>query len=626
MICSGREHGGGEGSSVTRSIWVCALLLSATVSCTKMRAQKSQYEISSASWHQQVALGKELYSQKCSTCHGALDATSKEGRTPNQIKSAIGAVPNMAWLQSLPKDQIDAISAALGGLWTTEICSTQGNPGHVKPHRLNKDEYNRSVRRIFGINTTAGESLPEENTAFGFHNIAAILSVTPTSVDRYLEAAELAVTDAFTNASATIFNCNGQSVAPASVSRPCAEQILQRFGEQAFRRPITAAERTQLSNLLTAAVTEGLNLGEGVRWGLEWILTTPSFLYRIIEPGPGAQRPLTGYELATRLSYFLWSAPPDQELLARAADGSLTETAMLESQVNRMLTNPQAQALVDNFARQWLQLHRFEMASFDPAVYSLPEVLRQDMKTETDLLLKDVFQNGGSILRLVNDNSSYLNRRLATHYGVTGPTSDTVFEKTSLANTERRGLIGQGSVLALTSLPTRTSVVRRGKWILDNILCEPPAAPPPDVADGLPGNPGGSLKDQMAAHRNKPTCASCHNIIDPLGFALENFDANGAWRTTYRDGSAIDANGTLPDGRPVRGPLDLSKILEADPRYRLCVTQKLMTYALGRAIQAEDQCTINRLARDNTGVSKPFSDLVKGVVTSDPFRKQSGGQ
>ncbi|MGE0528356.1 MAG: DUF1592 domain-containing protein [Bdellovibrionales bacterium] len=572
--------------------------------------------------------GKALYATNCSGCHGSLATSAKSGRTAAQITNALGTIEAMQNVARLSAIEIAAIASALSPSGAV-ACDSQADPGHVPIHRINKEEYSNSVRAILGITGTPGANLPDENTAFGFKNIASVLTVTSVSIDRYLEAAEQAVELAFTQNAVGIFKCNSQSVNAASLTRTCAEQILQRLAELAFRRPLSSLERTQLLGFLDKAGDEGLALSEGVRWGLEWVLITPSFLFRAIQhPSPNdpkSIKELTGYELASRMSFFLWSNQPDQELRTVAANGTLVQPAVLEAQVTRMLKDPKAHALIDGFADQWLELHRFENHTVDTNIYSFSESLRADMKTETRLLLEDVFINGLSPLRLINSDTSYLNRRLALHYGVSGGgTNDSSFVKTSIANTERRGLLGQGRVLTLTSMSNRTSVVRRGKWILDNILCEPPAPPPPDVSDGLAGDPGASLKERMARHRSQTTCASCHNSIDPLGFSLEAFDANGIWRTRYRDGSAVDTAGTLPDGRPVGGALDLSKILEADPRYRSCVTKKLMTYALGRGLEDKDSCTVNRLARDHVGDSIPMSSLIKAIVVSDPFRKQAG--
>ncbi|MGE4132113.1 MAG: DUF1592 domain-containing protein [Bdellovibrionales bacterium] len=519
-------------------------------------------------------------------------------------------------------------SSESDGQISGKVCASQADPGNVPVHRLNKDEYNRSVQSLLGISSSPGVDLPDENTAYGFNNIAAILTVTSTSIDRYLDAAEKAVTDAFSTNSAGIFRCGGQTVNPGTLSRACAEEIVGRIAQQAFRRPLQGPERSQITSLVGSALAENQSMQEAVRWGLEWVLSTPAFLYRTVQLStPDSKQTvenLDGYELASRLSYFLWGSQPDAELTSAAANGTLTQSAVLNAQVARMLKDPKAQSLVDSFAYQWLDLHKLDNHLVDTTIYEFSENLRADMKTETDLLLKDVILGGQSAIRLVDSKQSYMNSRLAQFYGLSGPSNNTNFLKVDWSNTERRGLLGQGSVLINTSLSNRTSVVRRGKWILDNILCEPPPPPPPNV-EGLPGDPGGSLKEQMAAHRANPVCASCHTKMDPLGFALEGLDANGKWRTSYRDGTAIDSTGVLPDGRPVAGALDLSNILANDSRFRVCVTKKLMTYALGRGIESQDLCTVERLAQENVGPDKPFEELIKGVVLSDPFRKQRGG-
>lgn len=603
------------------------LLLLPFQNCSPFESARTSASLSSEGILSEAQIqGKALFAAKCAACHGPIETTDRKGRTPTQIGTAIATVPQMSNLASLNNQEVMYISVALGGSSAGEICITQSKPGHVPPHRINKDEYNLTVRKLLGITGSPGVNLPEENEAFGFKNIATILSVTNVSIDRYLDASEAAVGEAFTNNSATVFTCNNQRVSAATLSRACADEIIGRIGEAAYRRPMTAAERTQALASVDAAIAQSQPVSEGLRWGLESILVSPSFLFRVIQHpapnDPATVKTLDGNELATRMSYFLWSSSPDAQLKAAGANGTLTQLPIMEAQVMRMLQDPQAQALVEGFAKQWLQIHRFETQNLDSAIYNFPAATRNDMVTETNMFLRDSILGNAGVLSLINADYSYLNANLASHYGVTGaPASG--FGRVSLANTERRGLMGQGSVLVSTSLPTRTSVVRRGKWILDNIICEPPPAPPAAV-EGLPGDPGGSLKDKMAAHRNNPVCASCHNSIDPAGFALERFDADAKWRNTYRDGQAVDTAGVMPDGKPVAGALSLSKILENDPRFRTCVTKKLMTYALGRALAAEDQCTVNRLAQDQIGPAVPFSTLVKGVVTSDPFRKQSG--
>jgi len=611
------------------SLIIAATLITLTFqNCTGFEAHRAQQSsVAEATLSQAQIQGKQLYTANCASCHGPLESTDRKGRTPTQIGTAIATIPGMLPLSRLTNQEVMFISVALGGSSAGEICITQNDPGRVPPHRLSKEEYNVTVRKLLGINGSPGVNLPEENVAFGFKNIASILTLTGVSIDRYLDAAEAAVNEAFTNNSAAVLTCNNQPVTLANVSRACAEQIVGRIGDAAFRRPMTATERTQAFGRIDAALAQSQSLGEGLRWALESLLVSPNFLFRVIQHpspnDPGAVKVLDGFELASRMSYFLWSGGPDQELRAVAANGTITQLPVMEAQVARMLNDPQAQALIDGFTNQWLQLHRFETQSLDAAIYNFPAAVRSDMRTETDMFLRDAILGTAGPLALISADYTYLNANLGAYYGVAGAPA-TGFGRVSLSATERRGIIGQGSVLVSTSLPTRTSVVRRGKWLLDNILCEPPPAPPAAV-EGLPGDPGGSLKEKMAAHRNNPVCASCHNSIDPLGFALERFDANAKWRSTYRDGSAIDTTGVLPDGKPVTGALNLAKILEADPRFRVCITQKLMTYALGRGLVPKDQCTVNRLAQDRIGAGLPFSALVRGVVTSDPFRKQSGG-
>ncbi len=573
--------------------------------------------------------GGDLYKQHCASCHQSVSESTKKNRSVDQIQYAIQNIPTMKAVESLaalsPED-LQVIAQALntsGRITFGPTCVAQPNPGHVSLHRLNRTEYNNTVRSLFGITGSPGDNLPNDTEAYGFTNIADVLTITPLSIERYLTAAQEVVDEAFSKNRAAILSCGGQAL-----NRTCAENILNRYAAEAFRRPLSAVEVAKIKTLLDDAAKEQLNLEDGIKHALKWTLISPAFLFRSVAhpnpDNPSAVQPLNNYELASRLSYFLWSDKPDTELNNLAKSGQLAQRDVLLAQVDRMLKSPKAEALIKNFASEWLQLNKFPTHQIETNLYPFSDQLRASMATETNMLLNDVFKNDQSILKLINSDQTYLNKPLAAHYGITGPDSDTNFVPVSLSGTERRGLLGQGSILTITSASNRTSVVRRGKWILDNIFCEPPPAPPPDVTLALPGDPTGSLKERMAAHSTNPVCASCHKIIDPMGFALENFNPVGQWRQAYKDGSVIDSLGELPTGEEVEGPLTLSSFLQADPRFRKCFTKKLMIYALGRGMEEADQCTINRISQDLTGQDKKFSELVKGLVLSDPFLKQAG--
>jgi hypothetical protein len=361
---------------------------------------------------------------------------------------------------------------------------------------------------------------------------------------------------------------------------------------------------------------------------LQAILVSPHFLFRVERDPPAGQedpiRELNEYELATRMSYFLWSSMPDEELFQQAARGTLRGN--LEGQVRRMLRDRKAEALVGNFASQWLQLRNLPMAAPDDEQFpSFRAELREAMRTETELFFASILREDRSVLDLIDADYSFLNEPLARHYGIAG-VAGPEFRRVSLAGTPRGGVITQASVLTVTSNPTRTSPVKRGKWILDNILGEPPPDPPPNVPQLDEDDEAvlsGSLRERLEQHRAKESCAVCHRKMDALGFALENFDAIGAWRT--RDGKfQIDASGVLPDGQEFRGPAELKAILRDSSRdsFVRCLTEKMLTYALGRGLEYYDRCTVDRITKSLAKDHYRFSTLVMEIVKSDPFQKR----
>jgi hypothetical protein len=360
-------------------------------------------------------------------------------------------------------------------------------------------------------------------------------------------------------------------------------------------------------------------------------LVDPEFLFRI-ERDPPNVRPGTAYQisdlaLASRLSFFLWSSIPDDQLLTLAESGKLHEPATLEQQAKRMLADPRSKALVENFAGQWLYLRNVEARWPNPDFY--PEFianLRSDFEQETKLFFESMLQEDRSVLDLLRADYTFLNERLARHYGVPN-VSGARFRRVSLTDENRKGLLGQGSILMVTSYATRTAPTIRGKWLLENILGAPPPPPPPNVpsfdetrtADGKPL----TVRQQMEQHRVNPACASCHKIMDPLGFALENFDATGKWRTTDGTGP-IDASGVLPDGTKFEGPAELRKLLLSHPEQLVhTVTEKLLTYALGRGVEYYDAPAIRKIVRESAPGDYRWSSVIVGIVKSMPFQMRS---
>jgi hypothetical protein len=381
--------------------------------------------------------------------------------------------------------------------------------------------------------------------------------------------------------------------------------------------------------LLLSFYQKGHNQGtfdRGIETALRLVLADPKFIFRY-ESDPANARPLENYrlgdlELASRLSFFLWSSIPDDALLTVAAQGKLKDPAVLEQQVRRMLADPRAGALVNNFAAQWLFLRNLPATTRDQGEFpNFDDNLRKAFERETELFFGSVMHEDHSLLDLMNADYTFVNERLAKHYGIPNIYGSR-FRRVTLKDDARRGLLGQGSVLAVTSYPNRTSPVLRGKWILENILGTPVPSPPPNVPplkENSEGSQPKSMRELMEAHRQNPACAGCHKIMDPLGFSLENFDATGQWRTKEKAGP-IDASGQLADGTKVSGPVDLRRALMRHPEQFVdTFTEKLLTYALGRGLEYYDMPVVRKIARDAAPHNYRFSSIVLGIVESAPF-------
>ncbi len=409
----------------------------------------------------------------------------------------------------------------------------------------------------------------------------------------------------------------------------CAKKIVANLGGRAFRRPLTQAEIARYASLVTLARSQGDSFEEGVCLALQGMLVSPHFLYRI-ERDPAVTiaegHPVSQYELASRLSYFLWSSMPDETLRACAENQTLRQPAVLKAQIRRMLQDSRSSALAENFEGQWLQIRSLESAKPDRGRFpDFDDYLRMSMRQETELFFENIIHEDRSILDMLTGKYSFLNERLANFYGIPG-VEGPAFRRVDLAGTPRGGILTQASVLTVTSYPNRTSPVLRGKWILENLLNAPPPAPPPGVPalDVSSVGTGASLRQQLEQHRKNPTCASCHARMDPLGFGLENFNAIGAWRDS--DGQiAIDASGSLPDGRSFRGPDGLKTVLQADREaFAQCLTSKLLTYALGRGLETYDRATVKEITKHIAANDYRFSNLVYEIVTSKPFQMRRG--
>jgi mono/diheme cytochrome c family protein len=417
----------------------------------------------------------------------------------------------------------------------------------------------------------------------------------------------------------------------------CARRIIANFAERAFRRPVADDEIDRLMEFWKACDKNGQPFERGIQVALSAVLVSPHFLYRI-EGEPAADSPddiytLNDFELATRMSYFLWSTMPDEQLYEVAKRGELRKDGNLEAQVRRMLQDPKANALVENFGGQWLQTRRLAAMTPDKEMFpSFDESLRAAMQQETDLFFAAVMREDRSLLEFIDADYTFLNERLAEHYGIDGVAGDE-FRKVPLrgdqpAMRHRGGVLTMASVLLMTSNPTRTSPVKRGKYVMENLLGTPPPPPPPDVPELEEGGAElkGTLKQRMEQHRANAACAVCHQRMDAIGFGLENFDAIGAWRD--KDGPhAIDASGELSPGRSFNGPEELKQLLAARPGlFVRCLTDRMLTYALGRGLEEYDECTIEKIAQAVEKHDYRFTSLVIEIVKSEAFQKKHGAR
>jgi hypothetical protein len=419
-----------------------------------------------------------------------------------------------------------------------------------------------------------------------------------------------------------IFLCKPKG---ASSETACAKRIVATLARRAYRRPVTDADLTPLMRLYAAERAQS-DFEHGVEAAVEAMLVSPHFLFLVEgDPkgaAPGSVHKLTDLELASRLSFFLWSSIPDDALLAVAERGELQKPAMLDAQISRMLADPRAEALTKNFAGQWLYLRNLDQQRPDIAVFPQFDArLRSAMARETEMFFSYVLRTNRSVLDFIAADYSFLNQRLAQHYGI-GGVNGTAMRRVALDPASNRGgLLGQASILTVTSYGNHTSVVKRGKWILDNMLAAPPPPPPPDIPALKETAHGRKLtaREQLEMHRTNPSCAACHIKMDPLGFSLENFDAIGGFRRTDA-GQPIDVSAVMPDGTKFAGLGGLQRILMARKgEFTEAFTERLLTYALARGVGARDMPSIRKIARGAAADDYRIQTIIKGIVTSDPF-------
>ena len=641
-------------------------------------------------------------------------------------------------------------------------CVGPDRPGRVTIRRLNRQEYDNTIRDLFGIDLKLAKTFPSDDVGYGFDNIGDVLSVSPVLFERYIDAADeivrtvIASTDVeaaprrqfegkrfptrgqvtrdFTLEDAGEYvlrvrawgdqagnqacfmlvgldgkplrkelvrndrnrptdfevtldlkqgkhqlgvaflndfylksgpqgkkldrNLNVDSIeligplgilpdslpefhtrffqppidprATVTHQTEAIKKLLNPLASRAFRRRASITEVESLGRIFSLARRNGETVERSTQLAVAAILVSPSFLFRMeVDPEPGEVRDLNDFELATRLSYFLWSSMPDDELFGAAARGELHTEEQLVQQAQRMLKDDRVEALVENFAGQWLQLRGLEEVS--PSQKQFPTFdnqLREAMLRETELFFRTIVSDNRSILDFLDADYTYVNDRLAKHYGISG-VSGPDFKRVSLEGGRRGGLLGQASILTVTSDPTRTSPVKRGKWILENLFDAPPPEPPPNVpqlAEGDSSQLTGSLREQMERHRADPACASCHKMMDPLGFGLENYNAIGAWRD--RDGTIeIDATGELPSGQTFDGPQELRHLLlQRQDDFRRCLSEKMLTFALGRGLEYYDACAVERIVNRLQADDDRFAIVVEEIVKSPAFRQRESGE
>ncbi|MES1257068.1 MAG: DUF1592 domain-containing protein [Acidobacteriota bacterium] len=700
--------------------------------------------------HNPRLLSGELDLQRFLSQPGAAALQERELWEKVEAKLRSGAMPPPG-VPRPPDERIRAVAGWIEQEYQTRDKNQKPDPGRVTARRLNRFEYNNTVRDLLGVRLRAADDFPVDPYGYGFDNIGDVLSLSPVLTEKYLKAAERiaraavpggeprqVVSARYTSqlmgqgfhlhvqtmhdfpadgeyvvhtaweqglAAGTKIRgyiyVDGQTVADRQISiytemdrgfetapvfltqgphkveteivpapgmkgpKPypefiqirgpltqpppeasesyrrifvcghppghheaaCARRILTPLLHRAYRRPATRDELEQMLGLVRLAQSRNDYFESGLRVAIGAVLMAPNFLFRIEhDPAGGKAHSVSGTELASRLSYFLWSSMPDDLLLSLAEKGRLRDAGVLHGQVRRMMADPRAKALTENFSGQWLQTRNLEALPRDETKF--PEFdaeMRDLMRTETQMFFEAVVKEDRSVLDFLDGRFTYLNERLARFYGIDG-VQGREFRRVSLDGHQRAGVLTQASVLAVSSYPTRTSPVIRGKWVLENLLNTPPPPPPPDVPafDEKGVGSSVSVRQRLESHRANPACAGCHSRMDPLGFGLENYDAIGRWRTTDA-GLPVDASGVLPDGTKFSGAEELRALLKADKaQFVRALTGKVLTYALGRGLEAYDRPAVEKIATRVERNGFRFSELVEATVDSLPFQMRRG--
>ena len=510
-----------------------------------------------------------------------------------------------------------------GGSGTGPVVLPPRDAGRVTMRKLNNVEYNNTVRDLLGTAQQPASTFLNDAPEFGFDNNADMLQVSPTQAGLYEQAAEALATEALSPAKrALLVTCD------LAAGETCLRAIITSFGAKAYRRPLTEGEVAGFLKLIGSARTAGATADEALRTAVQGFLLSPHFLHRVeLDPDPSSlvAHPVTPYETASRLSYLVYRSMPDAPLFTAAAAGKLSTTEDLQAQLSRMLADPKGSGFAADFSTQWLGARSLEKIQFDAKLFpKFNPSLAASMKAEISAFFDDFVKRNLPVDQLLTADFTFLDDALAQHYGVPAVGS-TVLKKTTLTSPQRGGLMTMAGTLAVTSYATRTSLVKRGAWVLGQLLCAEPPAPPPDIPGFPEGVTTGTQREILVNHRTNPSCAVCHVVMDNLGLALENYDAIGAWRTNDKSGAVIDARGELPNGGATfNGGREMAKVVAADPRFRSCVVRNLLSYALGRTLLPGDEGYLADIAAPSATSGPGLRDILNRVVASDSFRMRHG--
>ncbi len=502
-------------------------------------------------------------------------------------------------------------------------CATVKDPGRPAVRRLNRVEYDNSIRDLFGLDLSPGETFSPDGSSYGFDTIADALSIAPVQVEQYYDAAGKVLDAVFNDrkAMAAVFI---KQTGPGVDARMAAREVIAAFAARAYRKPVPVDHLEQLLGIYDAAISAKRPFTLSVRAVMHAVLISPRFLIRIEEQDAKATAAyhVASYDMASRLSYFLWSSPPDAELLKLASENRLQDASVIEAQARRMLKDPKSRALAENYTGQWLQLRN--LSDHQPDAKTFPQftpTLRTAMQEEAYLFISELIRNDRPVMDLIDANYTFLNEELAKHYGIDGVKGERM-QRVALTDRRRGGVVTMGAVLTITADPARTNIPRRGNYVMGTILGVPPPPPPPDVpqlAAAKADTKGKTLRQLLELHRSNPECASCHAKTDPLGFGLENYDAIGHWRD-QEEGQPIDATGILPSGERFNGPLEMKKILlDRKQAFARALTESMLIYALGRGLQRDDECVVKDALAALEKDGWRMSSLVTTIVRSYPF-------